>query len=413
MENNLKVINVNGALIALYFIEGLKAVSISTRIKAGSWYEGGKNWGKAHLLEHMLFQGTERFIDKQAMDIFKEENGIWNNAWTSGAQMQMSLRMPSESLKAGLNLMNEMLFKASLPEKKIENEKKIIAQEYEDLWSRPGVRFNRKIDEQFFGKNHAYARNGIGELEYVTKITRQELVDYYKKMIVSMNMSIGIAGNFDVKKAEEELKNMLFFKGNDATTDFEKVKPSTKRLIHFEPGMKSVNINIGWLTKGIKETSFEDRLKINIISYLLGGSARSLLFRKVREEMGIAYDIWTDYEFYPSITRFSVQTSVNPEKIEELLLEVNLLIKKFINEPIDKEIFRRVKKYLIMSKKMSYESSMGTAEILSSSLFWEGRVISPEEYIKLLKKITEDEVRTMVQGIFLGKKPLISIMMSR
>lgn len=413
MENNLKVINVNGALIALYFIEGLKAVGINVRVKAGSWYEGGKSWGKAHLLEHMLFQGTEELIDRQAIDIFKEENGIWNNAWTSGAQIQMSLRMPSESLKAGLNLMNEMLFKASLPKEKIENEKKIITQEYEDLWSKPGVRFNRKIDEQFFGKNHTYVRDGIGKLEYVKKITRQELVDYYKKMIVPMNMSIGIAGNFDVKKAEEELKNILFFKGNDAKIDFEKVKPSMKRLIHFEPGMKSVNINIGWLTKGIKETSFRDRLKINIASYLLGGSTRSLLFQKIREEMGLAYDIWTDYEFYPSITRFSVQTSVSPEKIEELLLEVNVLIKEFINKSIDKEIFRRAKKYLIMRKKMSYESSMGTAEILSSSLFWEGRVIFPEEYSKLLKEITEDEVRAKVQEIFLGKKPLISIMMSK
>ena len=413
MGKNLKVININGALIALYPIKGLRVVGINVRLRTGSWYERGSNWGKAHLLEHMLFQGTKKFIDRPAIEIFKEENGIWNNAGTSGAQLLMSLRMPSESLKAGLNLMDEMLFKASIPEERISDVKKIITQEYEDKWSRPEVRFDCKIDEQFFGKNHVYVRDGIGELKYVKKITRQELVDYQKEMIVPANMSIGIAGNFDIEKAEEELRSILFFKGNSAAIDFDKVKPNTKRLIHFEAGMKSVNINMGWLTKGIKETLLEDRLKISIASYLLGGSTRSLLFKKIREEMGIAYGICTNYELYPSVSRFCVQTSISPEKIEELLMEVHILIEKFISESIDKEVFRRAKKYLIMQKQMSYESSMGTAEILSSSLFWEGRIISPEEYSKLLEKISEDEVRVMVKEIFLGEKPLIAIMRSK
>lgn len=413
MRKDLKVININGALIALYPIKGLKVVGINVRLKAGSWYEGKENWGKAHLLEHMLFHGTKKFTDRQAIDIFKEENGIWNNVWTSGAQLEMSLRMPSGSLKAGLNLMNEMLFKASIPEDKIDNEKKIIAQEYEDKWSRSGVRFDRKINEQFFGKNHIYIRDGMGELKYVKKITRQELVDYQKEMIVPANMSIGIAGNFDIEKVEEELKTILFFKGHSAKIVFGKVKPSVNRLIHFEPGMKSANINIGWLTKGINETSFEDRLKINLASYLLGGSTRSLLFRKIREKMGIAYDIRTDYEFYPAVTRFSIQTSVSQEKIEELLREVQILIKKFLDESIDKEIFRRAKKYLIMQKQMSYESSLGTAEILSSWLFLEGRVISLKEYSRLLEEISENEVRAMVKEIFLGKKPIVAIMKSK
>lgn len=408
-----KVININGALIALYPIKGLKAVGINVKVRAGSWHEEGNNWGKAHLLEHMLFQGTKRFIDDQAMEIFKEENGIWDNTWTSGSQLQMSLRMPSESFKAGVDLISEMLFKASMPEEKLNKEKKIIAQEYEDKWSKPNARFFRKVNEQYFGENHLYTRDGLGKIEYVRNITRQELIDYQKEMIVPANMSIGIAGNFNINEVEKDLRNILLLKGNRAVINFKKVKPSVKRLVYFEPGMTSATVNMGWLARGIEETSFEDRLKINIASYLLGGSTRSLLFKKIREEMGIAYDIWTDEESYPSVTRFKVRTSVKPEKIEELLLEVDRVIEKFTNGPIDKEIFRRAKNYLMMSRQMAYESSMGTAESLSSSLFWEGKVISPEEYKEVLGKVKEEGIRAIIKEVSFGKKPLISIMKSK
>jgi len=116
MDTNFRQININGALVALYKTNSLKTISLDVRIRAGSWYEDSEKWGKAHLLEHMMFQGTEMFSDSKAMEIYKEENGIWSNASTSGQRIELIMKMPSESIIAGLRLMEEMLFKTKISE---------------------------------------------------------------------------------------------------------------------------------------------------------------------------------------------------------------------------------------------------------------------------------------------------------
>jgi predicted Zn-dependent peptidase len=56
---NLKETVINGALVAFHPISGLNATYLNLTIRAGSWYEEGNSWGEMHLLEHLLFLGSE------------------------------------------------------------------------------------------------------------------------------------------------------------------------------------------------------------------------------------------------------------------------------------------------------------------------------------------------------------------
>lgn len=412
MENNFRQLSINGALVALYKTESLKAVSIDVRIKAGSWYEEGEKWGKAHLLEHMLFQGTEKFADSKAMEVYKEENGIWSNALTSGQRLELMLRMPSESMEAGFLLMEEMLFKMTIPEEKLSVEKRVIGQEYEDKWSRPNARFSKKVDEQYFGKGHRYTRDGLGNIEYINGVSRQELLDYQKKMFVPSNMVIAVVGNIDFEEIEKYLRNILVQKGNKIEEIFDAVKPQSGRLVHIEFGMSTASIDVGWTTKGIGESSIEDRYAMGIGCYLLGGSPRSILHTRIREEMGMAYKISIVFGFYQVAGWLSIKSSVKLENLEDVLEEINKAIESFVNKPIENDLFLRAKKYLIMNAKMKYESTMGIAEDFCGLLFWEGKVVLPEEIEVLLNKITEDQVRKVIKDAMGGREPMVSIMRS-
>ncbi len=412
METNFRQLDINGALVALYKIESLKAVSIDIRIKAGSWYEDGENWGKAHLLEHMLFQGTEKFADSRTMEIYKEENGIWSNASTSGQKLELVMRMPSESLINGMILMEEMLFKMMIPEEKLDKEKKVIIQEYEDKWSRPNVRFSKKVDEQYFGRGHRYTRDGLGNKEYINGVSREELLDYQKKMFVPANMVIAVVGNIDFEEVEKHLRNILVQQGNKIEEIFDTVQPQTGRLVHLESGMSTTTIDVGWTTKGIKETTIEDRYAMGIGCYLLGGSPRSILHTRIREELGMVYSISAVFGFFQVAGWLSIKSSVKSENLEEVLEEINKAIEKFVSEPIDNDLFLRAKRYLIMNAKMKYESTMGIAEDFCGLLFWEGKVILPEEFEVMVNKITEEQVRKAIKDAIAGRKPMVSIMKS-
>lgn len=413
MEEYPKILEINGAQVALYPILGLKAVAISVLIKAGSWYEEGDTWGKAHLLEHMMFQGTEIFRDHDEMEIFKEENGIYCNASTGGPNIEVYMRMPGESLEAGLKLAEEMLFKMTIPEEPLVKQKKVVAQEYEDRASRPNARFWEKEVAQFFGKGHLYTRDGIGKKECFEKATRQELLDYAKEKIVPKNMILAIAGKFDMAEVQEKLKKILNRDGEKAEIKFETIEPSMDRLVHLEAGMSTATLEMGWLMDGLDKVDFEKRAKLWLGSYLLGGNGRSVLYKEIRERLGLAYSISTTRTYYPTIGWFDISTSVKRENVEVAILEIQKVIKKFVEEPIDSVVFARAKKYLIMQDEMAYESAMGTASSISSAIFWFGKVTSTEEVKKALTSISEAEVRGEVGKIVLAKEPMVAIMRSK
>ena len=412
MDNNFRQININGALVALYKIESLKAVSICVKIKAGSCYEEGENWGKAHFLEHMLFQGTEQFVDVAAMETYKEENGIYTNASTGGQVLSLMMRMPNESLEKGVTLMNEMLFKARMPEEKLNKERKVILQEYDDNWSKPNVRFLKKVNEQYFGKGQRYTRDGLGNKDCINSVTRQELIDYQKKMFVPANMVIAVVGNIDFEEVEKYLKDILVQQGNMVEDNFSKVLPQTEPLVHIEPGMSTTTVDVGWTIRGMNEVTLVERLAMDIGCYLLGRSTRSILFNRVREELGLAYSIVAAFGCFQVAGWFTIRSSVKRENLEETLREIDKAIKQFISEPIDNDLFFRAKKYLIMHEKMSYESTMGIATDFSKQLFWEKRVILSEEYEEILNKITEDQVRGILAREIGNRKPTVSVMRS-
>ena len=408
----MRQVEINGALVAMYKVDDMKAVSIVVNIKAGSWYEEGNNWGKAHLLEHMMFQGTKKFVDGKAMEVFKEENGTWSNAFTSGSKIELMLRMPSESLGAGMTLVEEMLFKMTLDEAKLTKEKKVVVQEYDDKWSKPNARFSKKVDDQYFGENHIYTRDGVGNKEYVLEVTRENLVEYQRKMFVPANMVVTVSGKIDFSEVEENLRRILVGHGELIENTSEKPRPRKEDLVHVEQGLLNETLDAGWTIGGMNEYPFEERLKMGIASYIIGGSPRSLLYARVREELGLAYGIGMGFGFYQSAGWLSVRSSVKAENLESVLLETNKVIADFVEKPIEPDVFARAKKYLVMREKMKFESTMGIAEDLASDLFWERKIVLAEEYERILQGISEDQVRKIVSEAIGGRKPRLSIMRS-
>lgn len=411
MTQNPKIINVHGAQVAIYPIPSLEAVSICIRTRAGSWLEENGQYGKAHLLEHMLFQGSDKLPSSESMDIHNEENGISSNASTSGSQMCLTLRMPGRSISHGIDLASQMLFHPIISPENLQKEKDIVCQEYADKWSRPSARFGKKINQQYFGTDHPYTHDSLGEIAYIQKITAEDLHAFREQFIVPANMTIGIAGNVDADQVEKLLKAVLPDPGNQAQYSFAEISPEYTPLTHLEPNMTSASVEIGWLCDGRDKTTLKERILRNLSSYLIGGGPRSLLFKKIRQELGLAYSISSSIASYPTAGFFSIYTSVKSENIDTVITEILQELKRYLDNPIDPAIFQRVKNYLIIRNEMNYESTMGIAEDLSGGLFWDNLILNSDQYAEIINSFTESDVRETLKKIT-SQKHLISIMKS-
>src|SRR5688572_28709754 len=105
MKTLPEVIEIDGVKVALYKMSSIEVVVVNVDFKAGSAYESPERWGAVHFMEHMVHEGTTRFTRRGDLEGFKEENGIHQNASTSGTCLSFEASFPTVSMKAGFSLL--------------------------------------------------------------------------------------------------------------------------------------------------------------------------------------------------------------------------------------------------------------------------------------------------------------------
>ncbi len=394
MTNHVEL-DINGAKIALYPMNEVRAVLIRAIIRAGSYYEENEKWGRFHLLEHLTCQGTKNLFSRVEIETYKEQHVISSNAWTGCFDMGYWFEFPDLAYKQGFYLFNEMVFKSSIPQSQISRENRVIQQEYTDKWSSPYRRYGRALDHLLFGKNHPYCRDGMGDPEYISQFGRADLEKICKTYYVPENMVITIVGKIDIPAITDELHKLLDPINNRKlkTPVWNEQNISQDQfLLHLED-VDQVGLDLSWMMPGRDDIDIRDRLKFFIASYIIGGSARSMIYTKLREELGLVYSASSRAWFMPKAGAFTISTSTNAKNAKEVIGYMYNIVHEFIDKKITPHEFERSKHYLNMKTLISYDSIDSIASQLSGSLFWENRVITPDEYIEIIETITLKEVK--------------------
>lgn len=409
MEN--EIINIKGLNIATYKISGLSTISINLRIRAGSWYEDGDNWGKSHLIEHMLFQGSKSFPRYEDLEIFGEDNSISWGAYTSGSQINITIRSPKETLKNTLKFLLDPVFYPLFEEESIKKEKKIIDQEYLDKWSKIDTRFNKGVNQQIYGETHPYIRDGIGDAKYVSGITRDELIESHNNLFVASNMSMGIAGDFQIEELKNTLEQLLPDE-KPAPQLISIAQPKTSgHLYEMEDAtQKSARIYLTWPIQGSDVLDLKKQFVVSIANYLLEGTRNSVLYRKIREEMGLAYSVGASFVVNPLGGNFQIYMSVNPENIQKATSSALAAISEVVTVGIKDDVFLRAKNRIKSQKTMSFDSTSNIANSLCSYLFWDNLYMTPESFSEYIDSITKEDVEIFIKKYLCEAKPLLSIL---
>lgn len=392
LMNDENVFDVSGALVAFYPISGLNLTYLNLVIRSGSWYESGNKWGEMHLLEHVLFKGTEKLPTKTEIDDFMEDHGITCNAFTGGSRIEIAMRFPNESIDFAIFLLSQMVFSPVIRQKDIETEKRVIHQEYTDKWSKVDIRFYRKTQEQLFGTDSAYIRDGIGDPDFVDGITEGRLKETHARFFVPSNMYLGLAGGGNLKEIKTKLKAVFPEESGNASTLSEiPIETTKERLDIYEDNLKSSSIKATWIIQGYDDYSLSERILLSFGSYLIGGSRRSVLNKKIREEFGLAYSVNAEVLLLPSIGWFQVKTSTKPESVDEVIVHIKKTISDFLSHDIDPVSFQRAKKFIKWQRLTQYDYGHSAASYISDSLYWDGKLTSREEFGDIVDKIDQKD----------------------
>ena len=349
LPNGLKVITIK---------KDTRLASINIGVNIGSLYEDEKELGMSHFVEHMLFKGTKNRSNEQLNRELEFLGGDYN-AYTDYISTVYSITCLDEEFEKGIELLSDMVLNSSFDEKEMKNEKGVVLSEIKSD--------KDDIEDLSISRTHEYAfdksalRNSIaGTEEHVKLFKRKEVYDLYKKYYTPDNCVIVTVSAFSHEQMQKIITD-LFGKWEGKSHKKAKIiKEENKDIV--KTTYKS-QIEQGTVTYlyAFKEVCEKDKLPLKILSYKLAESSNSILFRELREERGLAYDVYSQMDLDENVNTMNIFTSVREESIDEVIEVIDKAILDIKNKDINFD-----EDMLCMMKKTHKTGVVSTLEDCSS-----------------------------------------------
>ncbi|MFH1278870.1 MAG: pitrilysin family protein [Candidatus Eisenbacteria bacterium] len=194
----------NGLSVLLRPVHSAPIVSVWCWYRVGSSDEGRGATGIAHWLEHMNFKGTRRFSKEQMKNMIEKRGGYWNG-YTWIDQTTYFETLPKEHLDLALELEAERMRRSRIDADEFESERTVILSELRGGENNPESVLDREVTAAAF-QAHGYRWPTVGWEEDVKRISRREMVDFYRSWYVPGNAILVVVGDFDPAAALRRIR---------------------------------------------------------------------------------------------------------------------------------------------------------------------------------------------------------------
>ena len=410
----IRQIIINGSKIAGYQIKAVRMVSVTVKVRAGSWYESGNQKGYIHLLEHLMMTGTEKFSNLKEINDYKENYGISFGATTFRDRMSFWFDFPDIYLKEAIYLIGQVLFHSKINFDNIKNELSIIEQEYFGVLNNPYERFKTIVEKKMVGKNCNLASEVLGEPKSIRRATQEDLRKIYKQYFQPQNMCWGIAGNFDWKQTAKLLRQIVpqtANKNEKAEFVINDWKPSFGKIVYKSNKIDQPYIRINWQLPSFEKFSLIKKFGIYLFDQMLGHGSNSLIFTRIRQELGLTYSVGSDCWTWPNCSFLDIDVSTDTKKVDRAIYEIERVVDEFLTKEISQEKFKRTLRYMDLSTLISFSSPAKISTRLARSLFYDKKVYTPKQTIALAHKINIEKIQKWFRSNISLEKRLVAIMM--
>ncbi len=290
----------NGVKVLLLKVKENPVIACTVVVKTGLKYENKKTNGISHLLEHLMFNGTEKRTQDELYRDF-DTISCYNNASTSDHYTAYYIVSPEENFKEALEILSDMLFHSTIPDDKFEKEKGIVVEEIRKDRVSP-VFYEEMAFRRVVFAGTPYAMKVIGTEKSVNSLKRKDVIEYYKRYYSPENMVILVAGDYEEKELTRWLEHY-----------FGSVKP-----VKIEK--KSFNLKWGKSFYEIKER----RLPYSVFYYVIKGVRADSDGFPYQE----AYSILLENRLRPLLMGFDPSFSVSTDYTDDYgLIKIRLKVK--------------------------------------------------------------------------------------
>ena len=379
-ENGLNLIVCEGGAISCSF---------SIMIGTGSVNETQKNNGISHYIEHMNFKGNKSYSSYDISDIM-ESNGSNFNAYTAVETTCFYAQTITDSLEKTFSVLSEAVFNSLYLDEEAEKEKNVIIEEINMSEDSPDDVCYDLLMKAYYG-NDGYGRTILGPAKNVSAFKKSDILKYLSDFYVAENIVVSFAGNITLERADYLVQKYimpLVKSSNKAETPPHNLNCLCKNLAK-NKDIEQAHISLAFPTK-----TYCDNEKVisEVASGVLGGGMSSRLFRKIREEMGLAYSVYSYASRYKTAGNLNIYAGVNLGEYKNAfnaIMELILDIKK--NGVTESEV-EKVKTQLKASTVYSQEKPLTLAQFYASHFLKTGEIYDFENRLSQIESVTVEKV---------------------
>ena len=390
----IKKVLKSGLTVICEKIPYVKSVSVGIWAGAGSRLETPQSNGISHFAEHMFFKGTKR---RTAQDIAEETDFMGGNinAFTSRECTCIYAKVIDSLLEKAIDILSDMYINSRYLDTDIETEKRVIIEEinmYED--SPEDIALDMLAAKAWNGNSLGYMV--LGTEENVAAINSSQLKSFAGKYYTAENTVVSVAGSFDEDKLFPMIERYFAdIPSGHRYTVFEKASFCGGSAVR-EKEIEQAHIAFGFEGAGSGE---EDAFAEAVLCNILGGCVSSRLFRKIREERGLAYSVYSAPEAYQGAGMLFIYAGLSPENtgiVRDIIISET---QDLLSSGVTEYELLKGKEQLKGSYVLGLENVSAIMNVMGKNTLLSERLRTPEETIAGIDAVDQAKMNKVINRI--------------
>jgi zinc protease len=385
----------DGAVLLLKQVPGSQVVSLRCLIKTGSTTEG--RWmgtGISHVVEHMLFKGTDRYGMADISTVLRDLGGQ-HNAYTSFERTVFYVTVPGQNAGPAMSVLANAVLHSTFPADELAKEQEVVYNEI--LMNQDRVeRFFSDFMFRSFYDVHPYRLPVIGYAPLMKALTRDDVVAYHQEKYRPSNLIFAVAGSFDeaavIRSVQAELATFHEVPIDPVVTEPEPVKMGGRYREARRPDAELTRLALVW--PGV-ELRNSDMAALDLLCLMLGQGRPSLLYKTIKQEQGLVQEIEA-YSYSPMQPGIiAVESRFEDAKFSEV---TNAIFKVLRNADrnLSRKDLKRAKNVLLANRVFGLQTVDGITSGLVDGEYMAGNPDFDAAYAEMIRRTTLADIRGLI-----------------
>ncbi|WP_075079431.1 M16 family metallopeptidase [Terrimicrobium sacchariphilum] len=386
----------NGLTLIVEEDHSAPVASVQAWCGTGSIDEG--NWmgaGLSHILEHMLFKGTEK---RKSGDIARQiqDQGGYINAYTSFDRTVYWIDIPSSGVDQAIDILADAMLHSTLPEDEYVKEQEVIRREFAMGFDDPGRQSSQLMLRTVFTES-PFRHPVIGYLDVYNKLKREDVFAYYKKRYVPNNLTFVVAGDVDAQKVREQVEAL--FK-DEPRQPLEPVyvagEPEQvgRRDVHEEFPTELTRLSLAWRIPGLTNP---DTPALELLGDIMGSGRSSLLNQDLREKQQIVHSVSAGMYSLQTDGVFVIQALCDPDKREQAEKAAFAIVERIKKDGVTAAELDKARRSMLSSQLSNLGTSNGKASDLGSNWLLTKNLNFSKDYLDAIARVTPADIQRVAR----------------